>query len=350
MKKMTTVKVLLILAMSIFLLTQCAKNRALPGSELDSQNENRVTTSNYPVLVILGGFNSCGSLLNSWTWGNPSGTDLAVDMGMQILENIEKDAKDTYRFLVSCFNGLASHTLYWANSGDRLIHFNAFNQLGPIVDRIVTLAANGRKVQIIGHSNGGHMAMLVAELLIPRLTAGKVSLITVDPISYGCDSLSGGPDDCTRFPIEFSGNNINRFNNLRAGLADWQHFWQNQTFYLHSAARPDGQNSTLIAAAHTTIDSSPIVEAALRTRMGVSGWAQRTINIANYQPHVCTGDLNEDQAINIYDMSIVSNAYGSVPGSSNWNPRADLNGDDIVNIFDQTIVASRYNQPCTWGQ
>jgi hypothetical protein len=55
-----------------------------------------------------------------------------------------------------------------------------------------------------------------------------------------------------------------------------------------------------------------------------------------------TGDVDGDGDVDVFDVVIVANAYGSHPGSPKWDPRADLDGDSDVDIFDVTIVASHY--------
>jgi hypothetical protein len=44
------------------------------------------------------------------------------------------------------------------------------------------------------------------------------------------------------------------------------------------------------------------------------------------------------------DIAIVARAFGSKPGSSNWNPNADINGDGIVNMKDIALVARNFGQ------
>jgi hypothetical protein len=51
------------------------------------------------------------------------------------------------------------------------------------------------------------------------------------------------------------------------------------------------------------------------------------------------GDVNNDNRVDSSDSSIVSAAFGSRPGSPNWNPLADLNGDLKVNMYDIAMVS-----------
>ncbi|HCE01319.1 MAG TPA: hypothetical protein DER07_09785 [Armatimonadetes bacterium] len=54
------------------------------------------------------------------------------------------------------------------------------------------------------------------------------------------------------------------------------------------------------------------------------------------------GDCNGDNTINLADVNLISAAWRSQPGSSNWDPRADLNGDLRVNLLDRNVVAKNW--------
>ena len=54
--------------------------------------------------------------------------------------------------------------------------------------------------------------------------------------------------------------------------------------------------------------------------------------------NMLSGDLNEDNAINSSDYSIVKALLGATSKSSNWNENADFNKDGIINSFDLAIV------------
>jgi PKD repeat protein len=63
-------------------------------------------------------------------------------------------------------------------------------------------------------------------------------------------------------------------------------------------------------------------------------------NTTSYQIKVTfQTDLNKDGVVNILDIFIVAQAFGSKPGDSNWNVTADVNEDGTVNILDIFAVA-----------
>lgn len=54
---------------------------------------------------------------------------------------------------------------------------------------------------------------------------------------------------------------------------------------------------------------------------------------------IVRGNVNNDNAVDIFDAVIVALAFGATPSDPNWDPRADINQDDLVDIFDMVIVA-----------
>jgi hypothetical protein len=66
-----------------------------------------------------------------------------------------------------------------------------------------------------------------------------------------------------------------------------------------------------------------------------SGWNSTTADITI----TYVTDLNRDKTVNILDIFLVANAFGSKPDDPNWNATADLNKDGTVNILDIFQVA-----------
>jgi transglutaminase-like putative cysteine protease len=54
------------------------------------------------------------------------------------------------------------------------------------------------------------------------------------------------------------------------------------------------------------------------------------------------GDLNADNVVNIVDLMIAAQAFGSKPTDKKWNDVADINMDGYVNILDISIIAREF--------
>jgi hypothetical protein len=57
---------------------------------------------------------------------------------------------------------------------------------------------------------------------------------------------------------------------------------------------------------------------------------------------VIVADINGDGKVNILDITLVAQAWGSYPGQPRWNPKCDLDGNGVINIIDITMVAREY--------
>jgi len=57
-----------------------------------------------------------------------------------------------------------------------------------------------------------------------------------------------------------------------------------------------------------------------------------------WQAFHALGDVNGDGYIDRKDIALAQKAFGSSPGTVNWNPAADLNGDGKVDMKDIAIV------------
>jgi hypothetical protein len=55
-------------------------------------------------------------------------------------------------------------------------------------------------------------------------------------------------------------------------------------------------------------------------------------------------DINRDGRIDIKDIALVANAFGTGAGDSRWNPDADLNHDGVVDIKDVGSVARNFGK------
>jgi hypothetical protein len=58
----------------------------------------------------------------------------------------------------------------------------------------------------------------------------------------------------------------------------------------------------------------------------------------------CEPDMNGDGVVDLKDLFVVAEAFGSVLGDTRWNPQADINGDGAVDVLDVAIVASHFGE------
>jgi hypothetical protein len=56
------------------------------------------------------------------------------------------------------------------------------------------------------------------------------------------------------------------------------------------------------------------------------------------------GDINGDYKVNILDIALVAKAFRAEPGDSRWNPNADLNNDQAIDIVDVTMATSNFGK------
>jgi subtilisin family serine protease len=56
------------------------------------------------------------------------------------------------------------------------------------------------------------------------------------------------------------------------------------------------------------------------------------------------GDVNSDGSVDITDLSIQAQAFGSAPGADNWNPECDIQKDDLIDVSDLARLGRNYNR------
>jgi len=58
------------------------------------------------------------------------------------------------------------------------------------------------------------------------------------------------------------------------------------------------------------------------------------------------GDINGDNMVNMADITIILNAYGSFPGHPRWNSDADLFQDNKIDISDLILIIDNFGKRC----
>jgi len=55
-------------------------------------------------------------------------------------------------------------------------------------------------------------------------------------------------------------------------------------------------------------------------------------------------DLNGDGKVNIEDIYVFAQAFGSFPGHPRWDPRADMDGNNWVGVIDAVLIAISFHE------
>jgi len=55
-------------------------------------------------------------------------------------------------------------------------------------------------------------------------------------------------------------------------------------------------------------------------------------------------DLNGDGKVNIEDLYVFAQAFGSYPGHSRWDARADMDGNGRINVVDAVLIAMKFHR------
>jgi hypothetical protein len=63
-----------------------------------------------------------------------------------------------------------------------------------------------------------------------------------------------------------------------------------------------------------------------------------------YSTITIPGDIDHNLSVNLLDLYLVAQAYGSKPGDSRWNPNADIDGNGVVGLYDLYILTQHYGQ------
>jgi len=56
------------------------------------------------------------------------------------------------------------------------------------------------------------------------------------------------------------------------------------------------------------------------------------------------GDITGDQLVDIDDLTIIAQAFGSHEGHPRWNPEADLSRDGVIDIDDVVLAAINFGK------
>lgn len=222
--------------------------------------------------VVMGGWNSCGHQPLKNEAGETTGykrTPLLSDMHAKLFEKQAEGQVSISQspYIVSCHD--MGGNIYYVSSDDpnNVIELkkppleNREDSFKDAIERMYNDKKDDgvRKLNLVGHSHGGWLAMTMAEGLDKEIPIEN--LYTIDPISkklcnasdYGI--IGDSAPDCLRYPRDFTAERIKA---IKDKVKTWKNYWQDEDRKLHSSAIP-GVDNTKMRLSHTGIDNSDFI-------------------------------------------------------------------------------------------
>jgi len=132
----------------------------------------------------------------------------------------------------------------------------------------------------------------------------------------------GNEADCTASDTLINGENIQLFD---------QHDGTYQGIY---TVQPDD-------------DKAENVEATSITLLDAAGNISQTASSRNsslsIRPDIEKADFNRDGYIDLADLVLFGDVWGSSPGDEKWNQMYDLNGDKLINLSDLVVIGNMWS-------
>lgn len=110
----------------------------------------------------------------------------------------------------------------------------------------------------------------------------------------------------------------------------WNNSWFYRTLQTGTPPTPNQINITEVI----TLDS--IWQPKDTFSLGESGYVK--ITVESIIPPI-DGDINGDYIVNVWDLSLLSDAWVTEIGDPNYNPKADLNNDGYINVWDLSLLS-----------
>lgn len=121
------------------------------------------------------------------------------------------------------------------------------------------------------------------------------------------------------------------------------------------AARPELYGVFTLVTIHFKVICKPPYAESLNCVLNIvdadlSGVAGYVIDVDVYdglyeiKNVVIAGDINLDGVVDVFDGVIIGTAWNSKPGDANWDPRADLKEDEAIDLYDITIWGEHFGE------
>ena len=215
----------------------------------ESVSEILTTDGSDPVVIVLGGFWSCGSETMSKNKADWSPMETRGSAGSMFtiatrqIQTIKNAVKGDFGVVSSCYYPEVdiSGINYINNlSGSKSVVRTDLDQMILAINGSLEKLKNP-KVSLIGHSYGGWTAMKVAQNLTPKATLN--TLVTIDAISRkNCHPREfvkalekGQPfSGCAEAPSDFNTQEIEAI--AKRANGSWYNYYQTSAVMLHSSA------------------------------------------------------------------------------------------------------------------
>jgi subtilase family serine protease len=126
---------------------------------------------------------------------------------------------------------------------------------------------------------------------------------------------------------------------------------QNLTFAFRPTSGASGFTRTLTLNSDGTFLLEGIPADQYTMAIKGSKWLQKVVavdttngDVSGVTAMLPAGDINNDNKVNILDLGLLADAFGSTPSSDTWNDAADLNCDGKVDILDLGLLADSFGK------
>jgi len=96
-----------------------------------------------------------------------------------------------------------------------------------------------------------------------------------------------------------------------------------------------------------TLNNTSSQDSSVKLTTVVSNSSSQASSQTLIQVRVFVGDVNGDGRVDMIDLTIMNEAYGSTPGKPNWNSNCDLNNDNRVDVIDLFNLSKNFGKTST---
>jgi hypothetical protein len=270
----------------------------------------------------------------------PSITDIST-LGQRLAwaRKIQLNSEERYNFTLTVPTGSDFDLYLYDNTGT--------NYGEPAIAAKSTTATTGGQEQIILDNapyNGTYY------LIVKRATAttpgGTFTLRSTTTPQHEITTIAVAPSPTTIY----AGNTINitvtvKNNGLNPESFNVTTFHNNTIINKQPVWNLAPSNTAILNFTWNTLGVTPSHYTIKAQADTVPNEYNATDNTFTYTGTVTIkipGDANNDNTVNAADLTFFQSGFGTTPSSTNWNPECDFNRDQIINIHDLKLLGENY--------